>query len=60
MLPKYIKITVFHEELLIFHELHGYNSEKDVSVGKLTSQYLYRTLLLVILEPHASVQRSEK
>lgn len=31
-----------------------------MSVGKLTSQYLYRTLLLAILETHASIQRSEK
>lgn len=58
MLLKYVKIIVFHEELLIFHELHCYNSEKNVSAGNPTSQYLNRTL--VILEPHASVHRDLK
>lgn len=60
VLLKYIQIIVFHEELLIFHELCCYNSKKNVSIGNLTSQYLNRTLLLVILEPRASVHRDLK
>lgn len=55
MLLKYTKTIVFPEELLAFQELYYRNSE-NVSIRNLTSNYLNRKLLLVILQPNASVQ----